>query len=185
MGTTNKTELVTSKRVEINMGSTCSKNTNTSMVVDGGNNDDKKNLFEQRVRRNNDTIEQNMIAKRQEEETKVKYLLLGAGESGKSTIFKQMRILYGSPMSDDTLRVYGVVIRSNIKTVVMKLCQLIRMLEVEEDLDTGYESSEVTTTCNKNLVEEEDDDDSSIPPSKAFKVLTLHFAIHKSRPRQL
>ena len=80
-------------------------------------------------------IDADLDQKRQEEELKIKLLLLGAGESGKSTIFKQMRIIYGSPRSDENLRMYGVVVRSNCITVTRKLCQLIRMLEKEDDLE--------------------------------------------------
>lgn len=80
-------------------------------------------------------IDAELDKKRQEEELKIKLLLLGAGESGKSTIFKQMRIIYGSPRTDENLRMYGVVIRSNLITVSRKLCQLIRMLELEEELE--------------------------------------------------
>lgn len=80
-------------------------------------------------------IDAELDKKRQEEELKIKLLLLGAGESGKSTIFKQMRIIYGSPRTDENLRMYGVVVRSNCITVSRKLCQLIRMLELEDDLE--------------------------------------------------
>lgn len=69
------------------------------------------------------------------DELKIKLLLLGAGESGKSTIFKQMRIIYGTPRTDDDLRMFGVVIRSNCITVTRKLCQLIRLLELEDELE--------------------------------------------------
>lgn len=72
--------------------------------------------------------------KRQDEE-KVKLLLLGTGESGKSTIFKQMRLLYGAPLTDDELRMYGVIVRSNIVTAIRKLCLLARQLGYERQLD--------------------------------------------------
>lgn len=79
-------------------------------------------------------IDRELDRARQQEEGKVKLLLLGAGESGKSTIFKQMRILHGSPRSDDDLRMYGVVIRSNIIVATRKLCSHLRSLGLEDAL---------------------------------------------------
>ena len=58
-------------------------------------------------------IEKQLAKAARDEQKKFKLLLLGAGESGKSTILKQMRLLYGAPWTDDELRKYGVVIRSN------------------------------------------------------------------------
>lgn len=80
-------------------------------------------------------IDRDLERAREDEELKVKLLLLGAGESGKSTIFKQMRILYGHPRKDDDLRMYGVVVRSNIITAMRKLCTLLRNLSLEEQLE--------------------------------------------------
>ena len=83
---------------------------------------------------NSNAIDRDLDRFKQQEELKVKLLLLGAGESGKSTIFKQMRILHGSPRTEDDLRMYGVVIRSNIITAVRKLCQLLHSLDLLEQL---------------------------------------------------
>lgn len=83
---------------------------------------------------NSGGIDRELDRARQQEEGKVKLLLLGAGESGKSTIFKQMRILHGSPRSDDDLRMYGVVIRSNVIVATRKLCTHLRNLGLEEAL---------------------------------------------------
>eukprot|EP00804_Cyclotella_cryptica_P017058 CCRYP_003301-RA/>CCRYP_003301-RA protein AED:0.07 eAED:0.07 QI:319/1/1/1/1/1/3/344/420 len=77
-----------------------------------------------------------------EDENKIKMLLLGAGESGKSTIFKQMRLLYGTARSDDDLRMYGVVARSNIIVAVRKLLTHLRALGLEEELDRESRESE-------------------------------------------
>jgi len=71
---------------------------------------------------------------KQEEESKVKLLLLGAGESGKSTIFKQMRIIYGTPPSDEELKYFGVIVRSNIIVAIKKLAILLEKLGYEERL---------------------------------------------------
>ena len=87
-------------------------------------------------------IDNDLERAKQEEEGKIKMLLLGAGESGKSTIFKQMRLLYGTERSDDDLRMYGVVARSNIVVATRKLCSHLRNLGLEEELDSESREDE-------------------------------------------
>lgn len=79
-------------------------------------------------------IDRELDRARQQEEGKVKLLLLGAGESGKSTIFKQMRIIHGTSRSEDELRMYGVVVRSNVIVAIRKLLTHLRNLGLEEQL---------------------------------------------------
>ncbi len=102
--------------------------------------------------------EQQLSAEREDE--KVKLLLLGAGESGKSTVFKQMRIIYGSPKTDEELRMYGVFIRSNIVTAIRKLCELTRQLDLVASLDE--ESVEATST------------DDGMTPRQAYDQIVSH-----------
>jgi len=87
------------------------------------------------ARRNDEAISAMQEVSRRQENDKVKLLLLGTGDSGKSTIFKQMRILYGSPKTDGDLRMYGVIVRSNIVTAIRKICLLTRELGYETRLD--------------------------------------------------
>jgi len=88
-----------------------------------------------RSRRRDAAITAQQEVDRLYDKDKVKMLLLGAGESGKSTIFKQMRIIYGLPKTDEDLRMYGVIVRSNIVTAVRKICILTRELGYEIRLD--------------------------------------------------
>jgi G-protein alpha subunit len=114
---------------------------------------------------NSIAIDRDLDRARQQEELKVKLLLLGAGESGKSTIFKQMRILHGSPRTEDDLRMYGVVVRSNCITAVRKLCQLLRQLELENE-----------------LAEEPADAEENMTPKQAFDFLASHLVDGTAAP---
>lgn len=114
-------------------------------------------------------IDRELDRARQQEEGKVKLLLLGAGESGKSTIFKQMRILHGSPRSDDDLRMYGVVIRSNVVVAVRKLCTHLRNLALEDALG------------NEPAPEAEDGKD-PLSPKDAYLELMAHLVDNSAAP---
>jgi len=52
-----------------------------------------------------------------------KLLLLGAGESGKSTLFKQMITIYGKGFSDEERATYVSIIFNNIITSMKTLCK--------------------------------------------------------------
>mmetsp|Transcript_15310 Transcript_15310/g.18953 ORF Transcript_15310/g.18953 Transcript_15310/m.18953 type:complete len:380 (+) Transcript_15310:276-1415(+) len=79
---------------------------------------------------------QRRIQKEAEKESrKVKLLLLGAGESGKSTIFKQMRINYGGkPLDPDEVR--GVIphIRKNIYD---NFLSVLKFAQDDQKIDLG------------------------------------------------
>lgn len=104
-------------------------------------------------------IDKDLDKAKQQEELKVKLLLLGAGESGKSTIFKQMRILHGSPPTEDDQKMYGVIVRSNIITAMKKLCQLLRTSGLEAQLAAEAKS---------------DDNSSGMSPKDAYDVVISH-----------
>lgn len=95
---------------------------------------------------NSTNIQKQLERDHREEQSKIKMLLLGAGESGKSTIFKQMRILYGAPNEDDYLKMIGVVVRSNITTAIRKLCMLLRNLDMVDGLDKESEGMDTELT---------------------------------------
>lgn len=85
------------------------------------------------MKKSKDIEMQNEQAHRVEQE-KVKLLLLGAGESGKSTIFKQMKILYGLPMSDEEKHHATPVVYNNIITSMKILCENCEELGLKENV---------------------------------------------------
>ena len=59
-------------------------------------------------------IDKSLRKDKQVQKRQVKLLLLGAGESGKSTFLKQMRIIHGLKFDGDLVREYQQVIYQNV-----------------------------------------------------------------------
>jgi hypothetical protein len=68
-------------------------------------------------------LEKSMNNDHQREQQVNKLLLLGAGESGKSTLFKQMISIYGKGFSDEERREYIPIIFTNIIGAMKTLCE--------------------------------------------------------------
>jgi hypothetical protein len=76
---------------------------------------------------NSKLIDRQMREAAERESAKIKLLLLGTGESGKSTLFKQMRILYGNGFSSDDLVRYKWHIWANIIECMRSVCDAVEM----------------------------------------------------------
>jgi len=68
-------------------------------------------------------LEQAQVKMKTKDNKFVKLLLLGAGESGKSTLFKQMINLYGHGFSQDEKKSYIASIRNNAIVAMQTLCE--------------------------------------------------------------
>ena len=68
------------------------------------------------------------------EASKVKLLLLGAGESGKSTIFKQMKVIYGKNFTSEERKMMIPTIYSNIILSCKILAEQARNLNLMDEI---------------------------------------------------
>jgi len=73
------------------------------------------------------------------ERNKVKLLLLGAGESGKSTVFKQMRQLYGDAYNADEMAQFRLFIHQNVIQTIEDLCDIAKKEFPDDPLLTSAE----------------------------------------------
>ena len=97
--------------------------------------------------RRNRLIEQELLKAMQHDVQVVKLLLLGPGESGKSTLFKQAKTLYGQSYSKHERQSFIPTIYDNIFKTIRKL--------IEHALEYGG-LQEKTQTSAKILLSLED-----------------------------
>eukprot|EP00808_Paulinella_micropora_P005783 g1369.t1 len=71
----------------------------------------------------NKAVEAQMGQDREAARRVFKVLLLGAGESGKSTLFKQMRVIYGEGFSEQSRKAFRTVLHANVVAAIQMLLQ--------------------------------------------------------------
>lgn len=92
-------------------------------------------------RRKNKEYENQLASQAKQEDEKIKLLLLGAGESGKSTIFKQMKVIYGDQYTDAERKQQIPTIYSNILQAMKILIEqavtfnMVNQIAAKEEFD--------------------------------------------------
>ena len=83
-----------------------------------------------------DKIRMSLDAQDEQARKVVKLLLLGAGESGKSTLFKQMKVINQDGYSDEEREIFKPIVRANLReTMDVVVQQLHTTLELDKLLD--------------------------------------------------
>ncbi|CAM0142236.1 unnamed protein product [Umbelopsis sp. WA50703] len=77
--------------------------------------------------------------------TEVKLLLLGAGESGKSTVLKQMRLIHAAGFSASEKEAYRIVIFDNIVSSMQTMLEAMDILKIEMENQNNMVSAQIST----------------------------------------
>ncbi|CAN9513169.1 unnamed protein product [Ophioblennius macclurei] len=85
---------------------------------------------ERENQRINEEIERQLRKDKKDSRRELKLLLLGTGESGKSTFIKQMRIIHGGGYSEEDKRSYAKLVFQNIYTSMQAMIRAMEPLNV-------------------------------------------------------
>lgn len=99
----------------------------------------RPNEEEKRQRKQNKKIEEELNKDRRKYKATQRLLLLGAGESGKSTIVKQMRILHVNGFKEEERKEKIDDIKRNIRDAILTICDAMEKLNIRlenEELQT-------------------------------------------------
>ncbi|XP_029573531.1 guanine nucleotide-binding protein subunit alpha-14-like [Salmo trutta] len=90
----------------------------------------------------NQEIDRQLRQDKKDSGSELKLLLLGTGESGKSTFIKQMRIIHGAGYSEEDKRGYTKLVYQNIFTAMQSMIHAMETLNIPflEAQNKGYAS---------------------------------------------
>ncbi|KAI3361757.1 hypothetical protein L3Q82_002100 [Scortum barcoo] len=104
------------------------------------------------ARRINDEIERQLRRDEKDSLREYKLLLLGTGESGKSTFIKQMRIIHGRGYSDEDRRGFTRLVYQNIFTSMQAMIQAMNTLKIPYKYDNNKANASIVSAVDVERV---------------------------------
>jgi hypothetical protein len=122
----------------------------------------------------NKKIEKELDKLEQKDKSELKILLLGAGASGKSTIFKQMKILNMSGYTEKEKLDYQPLIQRNVYEIFSSMIEFCQE-QVEEHQDEKYSiPDDLMPTAQKILSTMEETQTPTLAPDMVEPLLALY-----------
>lgn len=106
---------------------------------------------ESEARRRDEEINRQLMRDAELQNQKVKLLLLGAGESGKSTIVKQMRIIHEGDYTNDERISHRNVVYSNTVQSILAILRAMGRLKIPLEGIFGRIFGQKNKNSKKNL----------------------------------
>ncbi|XP_031834163.1 G protein alpha q subunit isoform X7 [Nomia melanderi] len=103
-------------------------------------------------KRINQEIERQLRKDKKDARRELKLLLLGTGESGKSTFIKQMRIIHGAGYSDDDKRGFIKLVYQNIFMAMQSMIRAMDLLKLEYADSSNIEKAELVRVVDFETV---------------------------------
>ncbi|KAJ0057289.1 hypothetical protein NL108_002224 [Boleophthalmus pectinirostris] len=97
-------------------------------------------------------IERQLRRDKENSYKELKLLLLGTGESGKSTFIKQMRIIHGKGYNEDDRKVFKRVVYQNVMAAIQALINAMRTLKINYIDDNNIAYSQRLSQVEMNTV---------------------------------
>ncbi|XP_076356657.1 guanine nucleotide-binding protein G(q) subunit alpha-like [Tachypleus tridentatus] len=103
-------------------------------------------------KRINQEIERQLRKDKRDARRELKLLLLGTGESGKSTFIKQMRIIHGAGYSDEDKKSFIKLVYQNIMMAMLSMIKAMEMLKVSYKDQNNIENAELVRSVDYETV---------------------------------
>ncbi|GBN08217.1 Guanine nucleotide-binding protein subunit alpha-13 [Araneus ventricosus] len=115
----------------------------------------------------------------------VKLLLLGAGESGKSTFLKQMKIIHGLNFDDETIAEYRVTIYQNVVKGMKVLVDARDKLEIPWQEPSRVEQAQHIMSYGNSFLDKQSFSQYAASVKELWKDSGIRIAFHRRREFQL
>jgi len=107
---------------------------------------------QQEQKRINAEIERQLRKDKRDARRELKLLLLGTGESGKSTFIKQMKIIHGAGFPDEEKRTYIKLVYQNIFMAMQSMIRAMDLLKIQYEDSSCTEKGDLVRSIDYETV---------------------------------